>query len=53
MTFQLVTTLFIITYIRAMTFEMSTDDKQGHDLPIVDLSVIMTFQPSNILGLDI
>ena len=31
-----------------MTFEMSTDDKQGHDLPIVDLSVIMTFQPSSI-----
>ena len=31
-----------------MTFEMSTDDKQGHDLPIVGLSVIMTFQPSSI-----
>ena len=31
-----------------MTFEMSTDDKQGHDLPIVDLSVTMKFQSSSI-----
>ena len=39
-------------YIKAMTFRMSTNDKKGLDLPIVDPSEIGTLQP-RISGPDI